>query len=446
MALDDGDGGGGDRVARFAYMQVPDFWDMVRYHDNTPHQKALKGWRQTYELVLIHRTQVEKYKEKLMTAWPPKSSAAARAYVERLDHLIENLTETYEAAIANYSAYSTAISAMDDAKRKVEAIYQEHTNNTIALAEHEEALRDRPRAYGKGMAPPPPPPSPIAAGRQEELRAEAAKLMTGVSAELATAQMSFVTPKPYTPLRAVTDNSEAIGSGNISPVLPSLSTFPGRTTATTQAPRPSNSGTGSKNISTEISRERAARPGLQPLPRQTPIQGPILGGTKQAPTPSPITGIPSTSPLPLTPNAGSTDPLHLTSPHSTQPPTTLPRNPTTSNTPMGSIPSSTGTRGNPSLHGGIIGGNSPINGAPSGRSGQTGTSARSAQRINPIGGLIGQDAVARPGQRSTSRSDDETRSQHWDPDNPWETESGIAPVLLPPAEQRINPGPTIGGR
>jgi DNA repair exonuclease SbcCD ATPase subunit len=129
-------GGAGDSKDRFYYMDVSNMWDMLQYHDSAPHQQALKGWRQSYELVLMHKTQVEKYKEKLITAWPPERSKASRAYVERLDHLIESLHETFEAAIANYTAYSTAIAAVDDAKRKLETIRQEHAANADALTKY----------------------------------------------------------------------------------------------------------------------------------------------------------------------------------------------------------------------------------------------------------------------------------------------------------------------
>jgi hypothetical protein len=78
-------------------------------------------------------------------------------------------------------------------------------------------------------------------------------------------------------------------------------------------------------------------------------------------------------------------------------------------------------------------------------------------RINPPGGMIGGPAgatggVARPGQaagmpagRSAKRRDRDEPVQHWDPDNPWETEEGVAPVVLPPeAPRRHDPGPAIG--
>jgi hypothetical protein len=51
-----------------------------------------------------------------------------------------------------------------------------------------------------------------------------------------------------------------------------------------------------------------------------------------------------------------------------------------------------------------------------------------------------------PGARGAGRTrDEEHNGQHWDPDNPWETDEGVAPVMLPSRETgRIDPGPAIG--
>jgi hypothetical protein len=47
--------------------------------------------------------------------------------------------------------------------------------------------------------------------------------------------------------------------------------------------------------------------------------------------------------------------------------------------------------------------------------------------------------------RSGHPHDEDGAVLHWDPDNPWETEEGVAPVVLPPAEAgRLDPGPAIG--
>ncbi|GIE27759.1 hypothetical protein Ait01nite_008040 [Actinoplanes italicus] len=439
MPLYDG-GGAGDSKDRFYFMDVPNMWDMLQYHDSAPHQQALQGWRQSYELVLMHKAQVEKYKEKLITAWPPERSKAARAYVERLDHLIESLNETFEAAIANYTAYSTAIAAVDDAKRRLESLKREHDANADALTKYAEEMRDRPRAYGKAVAPPPPP-SPVADGRQEQLRLQAAGLMTGLSAELATAQMSLTAPRPYNPNLIRDDANEAFNPGGISPLLPGGMPSSGRTTTSAQMSRPRSSGTGVKGTPTERNNGKTD----PSTPGRKPVEGPVLGGTKQTPAPLPAIG-PPPGPNTFTPSINAPDSLGYPPPQSPPSSTTLPRTPTTNSAPFGTVPPTAGTRGTSPLHGGLIGGTPPMGGSPSTRGGQLGASTRGGQRINPIGGMIGQEAMSRPGQRSTSRRSDDNESQRWDPDNPWETGSGMDPVLLPASEQRIDPGPTIGGR
>ena len=97
-----------------------------------------------------------------------------------------------------------------------------------------------------------------------------------------------------------------------------------------------------------------------------------------------------------------------------------------------------------------------IGGGPGTGSGQSGAGAR---RVNPVGGMIGENEPAgRPGSRGaalggpvfgqpggrTERRDEHSNARSWNADNPWETEEGVAPVVLPPREQRIDPGPAIG--
>jgi hypothetical protein len=435
MPLYDG-GGAGENRDRFYFMDVHNMWDMLQHHDTAPHQQALKGWRQSYELVLMHKTQVEKYREKLITAWPPERSKAARAYIERLDHLIESLGETYDAAIANYSAYSTAIAAVDDAKYKLQTIQQEQAANADALTKYANEMRDRPRAYGKAIAPPPPP-SPVAEGRQEQLRLQAADLMTGLSAELATAQMSLTAPKPYSPGVKVENSGDGFDPGSISvpAIMPAVSTPSAGSTRSSRSP--------STQPDTRVD---AANPDKgksdRPSTIKKPPQGPILGEAKPQ--------LPPTARTPLTPTA-STPTTNLSIPPSFTPSqgppsTSLPRPPGIMGSPLVANPTSTGIRGTSPLNGGIIGGTPPVGGSPSNQARQSGNATRSTQRVNPLGGVIGQSTPASPGRRSAIHAEHESRSSSWDPDNPWETASGMDPVLLPQPEQRINPGPTIGGR
>jgi hypothetical protein len=110
--------------------------------------------------------------------------------------------------------------------------------------------------------------------------------------------------------------------------------------------------------------------------------------------------------------------------------------------------------------GGVIGG------VPGGGLGQPGATRPGARRINPVGGVIGE---GRQGPAASGRSagrgtgahgtlseepfaqagnrrgrHDQNGGNYWDPDNPWETDEGVDPVVLPPREQRIDPGPAIG--
>jgi hypothetical protein len=85
------------------------------------------------------------------------------------------------------------------------------------------------------------------------------------------------------------------------------------------------------------------------------------------------------------------------------------------------------------------------------------------QRVNPVGGVIGESGGGRgtiggggrggmsshgnqpygqAGGRSGRRGQSEDIA--WDPDNPWATDEGVDPVVLPAVEQRIDPGPAIG--
>lgn len=107
---------------------------------------------------------------------------------------------------------------------------------------------------------------------------------------------------------------------------------------------------------------------------------------------------------------------------------------------------------------------------PGGALGQPSPGGRLPSRVNPVGGVIGSEseggmgagargggigvlgrggsgAAGEPigtlGARGNRHPDDDD-NLHWDPDNPWETTQGVAPVLTPGAEQRIDPGPAIG--
>ncbi|MDI6099740.1 hypothetical protein QLQ12_14145 [Actinoplanes sp. NEAU-A12] len=438
--------GGGTSGNSWVASSVTEMFEMLQSHDSGPQRQMSAAWKKSYELLFTHLSQVREYRDNLAAAWPPEKNKAAAAYVDELNGLIASLEETYAAAVSNHRALATATDAIDEAREKLRTIQTDYAANQTALEKYQEQLRNRP-VVAKGVAPVPQ--SPVADGRQAQLEQEARVVMASLSAELATAQTSFVAPKPYTPQWRINDG-ESFDPGGPGGV-PS-------TMAPTFTPRPVNPAMNSRsNISRPGAKTSTASPIKgrldQPISsKPSPSEGPILGGTKPIPGP-PTTGLPIT-PTTITPSPTSPDPYtNLNNFSPTGGPsssTALPRSPTTSNPSIGTFPPATGVRGGSVPHGGInggvIGGTPPLGMPPSGRAGQSGPLSRGTQRVNPIGGMIGLDGVSRPGQRASSRSDEESQSRRWDPDNPWETEIGMDPVLLPSQEQRIDPGPTIGGR
>jgi hypothetical protein len=125
------------------------------------------------------------------------------------------------------------------------------------------------------------------------------------------------------------------------------------------------------------------------------------------------------------------------------PKSALPRSGIIGNTPPAF--KSLGLRTTPS--GGVIGG------APGASAARPGT-ARPVSKVSPPGGLIGQQSGDAKPERGASygqpirpgrRHDEGEANQRWDPDNPWETEEGVAPVMLPAQEPGPHyPGPALG--
>jgi hypothetical protein len=442
MAVYDGGGGTGSGSGSWVGASVPDMWAALANYDSTPHLQMTGAWRQSYELLSTHISQVKQYRENLITAWPPHKSKAAAAYVLELDGLIENLKETYEAAISNHRALSTATSAIMEARRELEAIQKEYASNAVLLTQYNGAQTQSTPTPTPTPSPSPQSP-PVAPGRQAQLQLQAASLMQSLSAELATAQTSFVAPRPYKPSASFSDNTDTIPTGGGVPLMtPSFTPRNISPTRGSKTTSPTSGGVGPSGGNTDGSGTH----------KQPTSEGPILGGAKPASNttipalPTPPTSTTNTIPSTSTSPGGPFNFTPPTNPTSSSP---ISRYPTTNSSSVGGSAPGNGTRGG-SYPNGIIGGSPAAGGSGRGSFGQSGTTARGGQRVNPAGGVIGgqghDGTSGHPGRRQHSRSDEDPQNRRWDPDNPWETTDGVDPVLLPSPEQRIDPGPTIGGR
>src|SRR3982750_2489912 len=110
-------GGGGGTA--WDTMSLDQIQTLIQNPDTEKHWDLVDGWRKSAELISSHHFQVKSYRDNLAAVWPPKKSAAAAAYLRRLDAMLDNLTETYEAALANHDAFAAATLSLSMAQRDV---------------------------------------------------------------------------------------------------------------------------------------------------------------------------------------------------------------------------------------------------------------------------------------------------------------------------------------
>jgi hypothetical protein len=462
------DGAGGYLgISNWSGQDVPAMWRKVESQQTDNHWKIVAGWQKTCELTSTHMSRVKQYRESLVAAWPPSKSEAARAYVAQLDQLIDKLQETYDAASANYTALSGATSALSTSRSQLQRLNEEYTAKAAEKQLYDEQAASLRQAGFTGVHGKP----PVTDAELEQLNNRARTIMYSLSGELVQAQAQIRQPPPPKPGNIENGaGTEVYGGGSGPPMIPPIMPVPVAT-----------SGSG-------WSSERASAGTRLPFPAPTaPVAGPVLGNA------GPVLGSagtlaphPSASPLPPTPTAPPTGGGGGFSP--TLPPgpglpgrsgglgRPLAGSPTLPPSPLGK-----GLGGAPGFGlgeavgpprplppGGLIGGSA----GPG--LGQPAAGGAKARRINPVGGVIGGggagtapagSAGQRPGpgsgrapmgaggqafggmpsDRSVSRTDKEQGGRRWDPDNPWETEEGVPPVVLPPDDPgRIDPGPAIG--
>jgi hypothetical protein len=442
MLSADGGGGGG---TNWSAMDVPTMWALIANQDTTAHYEMLTGWQKSYELILQHMGQVQNYRDNLATAWPPEKSPASAAYVAQLDEMIAHLQKTYDAAIANHTAFAGATLSLSLSRNDLKKIYDEYTANQTKLA----AFNAKPKPVQYGKVPVLPPKPPVAASRQEELNNQARLLMSKLSTDLAQSQTSLTTPPQFIPPTLYDDGKNPLTNQNPPPPF-----FPPMVPADSSSDSVSHQGTsthsvpGSGHPETPVSTSPAT--GVRP-------PGLVLGGIN----PTVVTPSPPTTLTPL-PGGGGPLPNVISQPPILPPPVTsfAPGSGPTSGT-MRSFPGEgvgrttrvgpAGIRAMPP--GGVIGG------TPGVGLGQPAMGRGSTQRVNPVGGVIGNQGSgsgaglrgsSTPGQPLTNvgsragRRGRPDESLTWDPDNPWDTAEGVDPVVLPVVEQRVDPGPAIG--
>nr|WP_230415904.1 hypothetical protein [Micromonospora tarapacensis] len=444
-------------------MNVADMWACLQDHATDNHWRHVAGWRKVCELAGQHLGRLRTYRESLAHAWPPETNAASRAYLAELDGLIDQVQRTHDAAASNQTALSAATQALSTSRTEIKKIYDEYAGKQQLKQAWEETAAD-PKAAAASRANQP----PVTDSDLERLNVRARNIMYGLSAELQQAQIQLRQPPPARPRGKQSSDPDVYGGGASPPIIPPIVPV---------ALRPP----------VRYSRKQMLSP-TSPVPSsKTPQIGPVLGGSGAAPGPALSNSMPqaTTSTAPISPSHGVGTPPALI-PGSASLPDTLPRGhirpnhvgrPAIGGAPAGPHSGSLNPPRSVSPPGGIIGG------VPGIGHGQVGGGNTPSRRVNPISGVIGGGAAgtaptgaagSRPGSGRMSsggpylppfggspgfgtppmagsgglqnqRNQDGDKSRRWDPDYPWETDQGVAPIVRPPDEDGpVDPGPAIG--
>lgn len=458
MLLDRG-GNGAAGTTNWVQRTVDDMWPTLANQQTDTHWQHVSGWRKTSELSSIHLSRLKQYREGLIEAWPPEKNEASRAYVARLDFLIQTVQGIYDTSSANYQTLSGVTQAIWESRRNLEPIYNDYQAKKQAKQQY-----DADVAANNGR--PPAGKTPTTQSDLDDLDWQARHIMYALSGELATAQLQLRKPPTYRKDGGGYDDGGGSGS--------SRSDAMGGTTPPVFSPVvPITTGGGANYTPTPT-------PPVHSIVTTTPPPGagPILGSAPTI-TPPPVTPTPPSviPPAPTPPTIGPGLPPPI--PPGGLPPRARPPGtgyPTPSSVPPGSgLNKSTGFGPNAGLTSRAMPPGGMIGGPPGSGLKQPATGAGAARRINPVGGVIGGGggsagttpiggAGQRPGSgtsrasmgggqmagmgtgaRAGTGSKEEQNSHHWDPDNPWETDEGVAPVMMPARENgRIDPGPAIG--
>ncbi|SDY00959.1 hypothetical protein SAMN05444365_101362 [Micromonospora pattaloongensis] len=459
------DGGGGYAgTTNWFEKQVPGMWALLENQETTNYYRNVAGWKKACELTSQHLWRLEEYRDNLAAAWPPEKSEASRAFIDRLNNLIIHVKETYEIAVTNHRALSTASSAIYTSRYDLKKIYDEYVQKQQQKQEYEERVEFERSSQLPGVALGDP---PVTDADLERLNNRARSIMYSLSSSLVEAKMQLRQPVPISGGRAVdTHGGDAYAGGGalppppIPPVVPIPGPGPSAPLSHAPAPTPAQVVVTQPPSSVGPVLGGASPVTTPPPPATPPIAPPVI-----TPTPAPAPGVMLPPTAPIGPGApggkiGSTSPL--TPPQNRG--TTIPG--VGHNTKPGGGVANGMPRAMPP--GGLIGG-TPVAGL-----GQHGVPPQAARRVNPVGGVIGGHGFGAPMQPGTGRpfsahesrsgqafpthgtpsthrrnsarqSDDAKQSQRWDPDNPWETDEGVTAVVRPSRETtRIDPGPAIG--
>ncbi|MBF9130891.1 hypothetical protein I0C86_18285 [Plantactinospora sp. S1510] len=463
---------------------IPHLWQMIDAAQQKlqPSRDQVSAWERASGMLSNHASRLQDCRAQLAALWPPEQNAASAAYMAELDRLIVAAQQTSTAAQNNATHIGHVADAIDQARGKLKPIYDEYVKNQAALADYQKQVEKAGdvggllggaagQKWGLGAlgrkagdflgenametftSP------PVSDAQQAALVARARAVQVEVDGAARDGSNRVQPPPEYLPPRNVEEqeSKERSAKRSRARIPPEVNPPPHRRGEPEDTDKPGYiEGTSPPDLHTEHTPTNVTTPIYPPdgpsltgvTPPTTTLPGPTLPPAPPVPTPPPTVtpGLPIGPPLIGGPPVG---------PISTG---GVPRGPGgTGKVGLGPTALSAGVP-----PGGVIGakpgGN--VGGVPGG-SGRAG----GAPRANPVGGVIGQSGqgAGRPGAAGAAggagagrgsgtgragaaggsgssgmvgsqrgrKSGDEQDTRHWDPDNPWAVEEGVAPEIEP---------------
>jgi hypothetical protein len=391
---------------------TPRIWAMVENEDDPESWRQVAALGSMAGLLKDQRQRLEGARDALVQAWPPDQNLAAKAFVELIDDLLFNMAENKKVADTNADALGQVLEALRQAKVKIEPLYRSYLEKSDDWV---------PGWWDNA---------------EDEIDEKAREHMRDAEKVVAQPGNKFVAPGVYEfrPLTYVDDpigRPGGNGSGSGSGAMPFAAGGQGGGGASIAIPHdpppplPDPVSTGSD----------ARPPSVTQLPPDS--SGPSLSGVI---TPAPI----GTPPVTAAPVAQP----------SVSGPAFLPSTPGLV-IGGGSGPSGFGG-GRRGLPGSKVGGGAlGRGGGPTAKpatpswlppaSGQPGARGAAGQ---PRRGMSAPSSMMPVSQPPGNRRQSGEGSEHleFDPDNPWATDQGVAPVIEPSRlHHRHDPGPGVIG-
>lgn len=442
----------------YGAFDVKQLWQMIDAAKQGlgPTREQITAWRRAQQMLDQHADALRGFRNQLAAKWPPESNAASAAYLTELDRLLHAVTATAQSSTSSAVHIGHAADAIEQAHATLQPLHDEYVRNEAKLASYQSQLDAVGTVIGavdgsviggiargatKLLTEP-----PVDAGRQEHLLRQAREAMAIASSAARDASTNLQPPPEYIPPDVRVDQDTGAHLWDESPGGPHRSASIGGSARQLDQ---SDLQPSPQQVSFPHSPQKAVRQ----LPE---VQIPSVNDdVPRAPThnPGPIL---SDHPKPVFSSHGPVleegrpegpainigvplDPIKVV-------PAWITGSPSKpmiydSGWPQ-EMPTGAGGLGAPSagmssIHRGI--------GIPNPDQARTGA----LQKINPVGGIVGQSGsgvIGLPPLSGQSSGEKKSDGARWDPDNPWAVEQGVAPVIMPDPVRAVDPGPGIIGR